>query len=79
MAYTDPLTGVKSKYAYQQMEKTIDEQISSGDLADFAIVVCDLNDLKVVNDGHGHKVGDDHIRAACKIICDTFRHLSARS
>lgn len=74
LALTDPLTGVKSKRAYQLMEKSVDEQIANGTVQDFAIAVCDINDLKVVNDDHGHNAGDALIRAASKIICDLFRH-----
>lgn len=74
LALTDSLTGVKSKHAYKLMEKTIDEQIANGTVQDFAIAVCDINDLKVMNDDYGHNAGDDLIRASSKIICDLFRH-----
>ena len=74
LALTDSLTGVKSKHAYKLMEKTVDEQIANGAVQDFAIVVCDINDLKVMNDDYGHNAGDDLIRASTKIICDLFRH-----
>ena len=33
-----------------------------------------MNDLKQVNDTLGHHAGDEHIRNACKIICDIFKH-----
>ena len=38
------------------------------------MVVCDINDLKLINDTIGHKAGDDYIRNASKLLCDTFVH-----
>ena len=37
-------------------------------------MICDVNDLKKVNDLLGHTAGDDHIRSACKLICNIFKH-----
>ena len=37
-------------------------------------MVLDVNDLKKVNDTEGHQAGDQHIRDACMIICDIFKH-----
>ena len=34
----------------------------------------DVNDLKRVNDTEGHEAGDQYLRDACKIICETFKH-----
>ena len=42
-------------------------------IGEFALVILDVNDLKKVNDSFGHNAGDDHLRGACKIICDTFK------
>ena len=40
----------------------------------FAIAVCDLNDLKKINDTKGHKAGDEYIRSSAKLLCDIFDH-----
>ena len=40
---------------------------------EFAIVVLDVNDLKVINDTKGHEAGDTCICDACEIICRTFK------
>ena len=74
IANRDPLTGVKSKHAYVTREAELNEQIAAGSLAELAVVVCDVNDLKLVNDTLGHKAGDEHIRQACRIICQLFKH-----
>ena len=74
MANRDALTGVKNKRAYVQFEIELDEQIKKQENPAFSIVICDVNGLKQVNDTQGHKAGDDFIRGACRIICETFKH-----
>lgn len=74
LANRDSLTEVKNKRAYAQTEMELDHQISSDEISEFSVVICDLNGLKNVNDTLGHKAGDDFIRSGCKYICDTFDH-----
>ena len=74
MASTDPLTGVKSKHAYAEKEKDLNELIGRGEAEAFAIVVCDVNGLKYINDTFGHKAGDEYIRSASVMICELFTH-----
>lgn len=74
MAYKDAMTGIGNNHAYQQTELNLDKEIKAGFLSSFAIAVCDLNGLKTVNDTKGHACGDEYIRKACSIICDTFAH-----
>ena len=74
MANKDALTNVKNKRAYAGVEAELDRQISEGsEMPKFAIVVCDLNGLKQINDTQGHKAGDEFIRKACAIICNIFK------
>ena len=74
MADIDSLTGVKNKNVYTQWESRINTAIDNGEQEPFAVVVCDINDLKKVNDLYGHKEGDACIREACKRICTVFDH-----
>ncbi len=74
MATVDALTGVKNKHAYAQWEEKIDAQIREGSQEPFAVVVCDINDMKAVNDQFGHKEGDVCIKRACGKICHVFKH-----
>ncbi len=74
LANRDALTGVKNKRAYVQFEIQLDEQIKKKENPSFAVVICDVNGLKQVNDTQGHKAGDDFIRKACSVICNTFKH-----
>ena len=73
-ANRDALTGVKNKHAYVQAEMEMDKLIKNGSSPDFAVVICDVNELKNVNDLHGHTAGDEYIRNACNIICCNFKH-----
>ena len=74
IALTDPLTGVKSKHAFLLNQKQIDASIHEGTAGEFAVVVCDVNGLKVINDTLGHKAGDEYIQKASRMICDIFQH-----
>ena len=70
-AFVDQMTKVKNKSAFNSMVESIDEQIRDG-VARFAVVMCDLNYLKVTNDKFGHSAGDDAITRAAHIICEHF-------
>ena len=74
VAFTDPLTNVKSKHAFLLAEKQYDAAIGDQTVEEFAIVVCDVNGLKVINDTLGHKAGDEYIIRASRMICDIFQH-----
>ena len=74
MAYQDPLTGVKSKQSYAEQEKKMNRMIADGSLREFAVVACDLNNLKITNDTKGHKAGDELLQSACRLICEYFDH-----
>ncbi len=75
LARRDELTGTRNKTAYFELEESVQKSIESGmEEPFFAIAIFDINDLKKVNDEEGHKAGDDYIKSAAKLICDTFDH-----
>ncbi len=74
MAYTDDLTGVKSKHAFAEAEEKMDRRIEQKAVEGFAMVLFDLNDLKEINDSQGHEVGNQYIKEACRTICTRFKH-----
>ena len=74
LAYTDSLTGVKSKRAYKEAEESMNQRIAEGSVSEFSLVIFDLNDLKLINDSRGHESGDAYIKDASKLICSCFKH-----
>lgn len=73
LAYTDPLTGVKSKTAYNEEVRKMEESIQKG-FEQFGLVIFDVNGLKTMNDTYGHDAGDLYIKNACRLICTTYKH-----
>lgn len=75
MARLDDLTGVRNKKAFKEYVETIDEKIKSGtnDFA-FGVIMCDMNDLKHLNDTRGHNFGDEAIQRTSRMICNAFIH-----
>ena len=73
-ANRDELTGVKNKHAYAELEEQLNKQIKDGKTVNFSVCVLDVNELKTVNDTHGHQKGDELLRSACSMICHIFAH-----
>ena len=74
IATRDALTGVGNKYAYTRKKEELNALIRNGELDQFAVLVCDLNGLKQINDTKGHAAGDEYIRQAGRVICDLYSH-----
>ncbi len=74
MANTDSMTGVRNKHAYMEAEAGYNNRIREGTIDKLALVVCDINGLKYVNDTKGHAAGDQLIKDASALICDMFSH-----
>lgn len=73
-AIRDELTGVRNKNAFQDYESDLQKRVNAEEIDEFAIVMCDLNDLKKINDTQGHKAGDKYIKDSCKMICRVYTH-----
>ena len=75
-AFTDALTRVKNKGAFDIYAARLNDTIRQGGAAQpsFAIVMFDCNRLKQINDVHGHECGDIYLQTACRAICETFSH-----
>lgn len=71
LAYTDALTQVSNKAAYDRMAMQLDADITAG-TAEFAILMIDLNFLKRVNDTYGHEKGNLYIQGLCERILNIF-------
>ncbi|MCH5267655.1 MAG: diguanylate cyclase [Lachnospiraceae bacterium] len=68
IAYSDALTQLGNRAAYlKRLEECVKEHVQS-----LGIVYLDVNNLKKVNDVHGHEQGDILIQTASKVIEDSF-------
>ena len=68
IAYSDALTGLGNRAAYlERLEECVKEHILR-----LGIVYLDVNNLKKVNDVHGHEQGDILIRTAAEVIKESF-------
>jgi diguanylate cyclase (GGDEF)-like protein len=74
MANTDSMTGVRNKHAYMETEAQLNSWIREGAVEKLAVIACDINGLKYVNDTQGHAAGDQLIKDACALICNVFNH-----
>ena len=73
LAHLDSLTKCLNYLAFQEEKDVISNKIKEG-VNDFAIVMCDLNDLKNINDDAGHLIGDEYLVKTAKILRDVFPH-----
>ncbi len=64
MAYTDTLTGLLNRAAYNQRSANL-----SGD---YTVISLDLDNLKYVNDTYGHLAGDRMIIAFAKLLEEVY-------
>lgn len=75
LARRDELTGVKNKTAYKELEASVQGSIENNiDSLAFAIIVCDTNNLKKINDTKGHAAGDEYLRDSSNLLCNVFVH-----
>jgi diguanylate cyclase (GGDEF)-like protein len=66
LAYTDSLTGLASRRAVETaLEEACEAPSGSGSPA---LVLCDIDDLKQVNDRGGHEAGDRALRRAAEAL-----------
>ena len=66
----DPLTGLLNRASMQQIFR----QKNLFDGNDFAIVMCDIDNFKKINDTYGHGAGDEVLKSLSKIFKNAFRN-----
>jgi len=73
-ATTDGLTGlVNHKTFYEILEKELWRSRRYG--GRISLIMVDIDNLKVINDAHGHRAGDKAIRKISKIIKECIRQI----
>ena len=67
LSYHDGLTKLYNRAYFNEMLETF------GDMRQWAAFVCDLDNLKVINDNYGHDEGDCAIRLTADVLRSCFR------
>jgi diguanylate cyclase (GGDEF)-like protein/PAS domain S-box-containing protein len=72
LADHDPLTGLRNRRLFEHdLRLQVARSHRYGELA--ALMVVDLDSFKEVNDSHGHKVGDDTLKAVARALTRRLR------
>jgi diguanylate cyclase (GGDEF)-like protein len=69
LALTDALSGLANRLAFN---RSLAEAIATAQEAPFAVIGCDLDRFKRVNDTYGHAGGDTVIRTVAKRLVETI-------
>jgi len=73
IAMTDPLTGLSSRLAFEQMAEHA-LSMCRRTQTPCSILFIDLDQFKRINDQFGHEEGDRALREMAQLLLDTFRH-----
>lgn len=70
----DTLTGLANRTGFQQEAQRLEKEPGQP----LALVICDVNNLKTVNDSLGHEAGDRLLQTVAGIISQTFADCPGR-
>ena len=66
-AHTDPLTGLANRRCLdEKLERMVERALEDG--SDLALLFCDVDGLKQINDSRGHKAGDRVLRVVGEVM-----------
>ena len=71
-AYVDSLSGLGNRNAYFEVVNDINQKIVDKVYQNFAVIVFDINGLKLINDEYGHEIGDKAIIASGNTLKELF-------
>ena len=75
LVYSDALTSVRNKGAFDVYVRELQTRIDKGDKnLKFAIGIFDCDNLKTINDSHGHQKGNTYLQSTTSLICQVFHH-----
>lgn len=72
LSLTDPLTGLNNRRGFHLFAGKI-INLAAREGRENLLVFFDLDNLKTVNDTHGHKAGDDMLKTFARTLEETFR------
>jgi len=71
---TDALTGLANRRGLtERLESELARALENG--TSVSLVIADIDDFKLINDGYGHQTGDNIIRAAAAALSGSIREL----
>ncbi len=73
MAYTDTTTGLYNKRAFEEEMYNINKNLKYED--NIAIIILDLDNLKLINDSDGHAEGDKMIMLSAAVIKKAYKKI----
>jgi diguanylate cyclase len=65
-AQLDPLTGLKNRRGFEEVTRQLEEEL--GGLWGTALLMLDIDHFKVINDEHGHLLGDKVLSAVARVL-----------
>ncbi|MBO4733475.1 MAG: diguanylate cyclase, partial [Clostridia bacterium] len=75
LVYSDALTSVRNKGAFDVYVRELQTHIDNADPdLEFAIGIFDCDNLKGINDEYGHQKGNSYLKTATSLICQTFHY-----
>ncbi|MBL7500618.1 GGDEF domain-containing protein [Frankia nepalensis] len=73
-AFHDPLTGLANRALFgQRLRAALERRARDGDPRSLAVLFCDLDDFKIVNDALGHGAGDELLRVTAARLAAAVR------
>jgi cyclic di-GMP phosphodiesterase len=69
-ARQDPLTGLRNRRAFDEQLESL---LRSAAASELAVVFCDLDDFKSINDHHGYDAGDEVLREVARALASELR------
>ncbi len=72
LAYTDALTGIKNRRAFNEHWRQVCH-IAENSRLHICMMLFDIDHFKAINDSYGHQVGDEVLAVISRVINDEFR------
>ncbi|HNS99456.1 MAG TPA: GGDEF domain-containing protein [Polyangiaceae bacterium] len=72
LSFLDPLTNLANRRYVDITLRSMCSQLKHGGIP-FGVVLLDIDDLKTINDHHGHEAGDMVLKAVAKTLLETSR------
>ena len=72
--FVDALTSVRNKGGFDEFIQNLQNRLDQGERFEFAIIILDCDNLKLINDKYGHDKGNVYLQTASRLICRVYSH-----